>query len=169
VALAVIVDVLRISRLQQLQSVSGFASEVQRERNGRLPENCPTDDRPVRRSAEVSETTIVVRCPDCRSGRVSAPSVTVRWCLDTNAWSYRTRCSVCEIVFVATTREDRAHRALAAGAILEMWTLPAELTERPGAGRPIDAVDILELRLALMEPEWFDKLRAMTFPDDRTR
>ena len=50
-----------------------------------------------------------------------------------------------------------------------MWTLPAELTERPPAGRAIDAVDILELRLALMEPEWFDKLREMTFPEDRKR
>jgi hypothetical protein len=117
----------------------------------------------------VSETTIVVRCPDCRSGRVSAQSVTVRWCLDHNGWSYRARCAVCGIVFVASTREDRAHRALAAGAHLEMWTLPAELAERPSEGRPIDAVDILELRLALMEPEWFDKLRDMTFPEDRKR
>ena len=117
----------------------------------------------------MSETTIVVRCPDCRSGRVTAQSVTVRWCLDTNAWSYRTLCSACDIVFVANTREDRAHRALAAGATLEMWTLPAELTERPAPGRAIDPVDILELRLALMEPEWFDKLRAMTFPDGSTR
>ena len=77
------------------------------------------------------------------------------------------QCSACDVVFVANTREDRAHRALAAGARLEMWTLPAELTERPPAGRAIDAVDILELRLALMEPEWFDKLRDMTFPEDR--
>jgi hypothetical protein len=117
----------------------------------------------------VSETTIVVRCPDCRSGRVSAPSVTVRWCLDTNGWSYRARCSTCDILFVAPTREDRAHRALAAGAKLEMWTLPAELNERPSIGRTIDAVDILELRLALMEPEWFDKLRAITDLDGRKR
>jgi hypothetical protein len=99
---------------------------------------------------------------------VRAGSVTVRWCLDVNGWSYRARCSVCDVVFVANTREDRAHRALAAGARLEMWTLPAELTERPVAGRAIDAVDILELRLAMMEPEWFDKLKAMTFPEDRT-
>jgi hypothetical protein len=116
----------------------------------------------------VSETTIVVRCPDCRTGRVTAGSVTVRWCLDVNSWSYRARCAACGIVFVANTREDRAQRALAAGARLEMWTLPAELTERPAEGRTIDAVDILELRLALMEPEWFDKLRGMTFPEDRT-
>ena len=117
----------------------------------------------------MSETTIVVRCPDCRSGRVPAPSVTVRWCLDTNVWSYRARCSSCQITFVAGTREDRAHRALAAGAKLEMWTLPAELNERPGSGRTIDAVDILELRLALMEPEWFDKLRSITKLDGRRR
>ena len=117
----------------------------------------------------MSETTIVVRCPDCRSGRVPAQSVTVRWCLDTNVWSYRARCSSCQITFVAGTREDRAHRALAVGAKLEMWTLPAELNERPGSGRTIDAVDILELRLALMEPEWFDKLRSITKLDGRRR
>jgi hypothetical protein len=117
----------------------------------------------------VSETTIVVRCPDCRSGRVTARSVTVRWCLDTNGWSYRTQCSSCQIVFVANTREDRAHRALAAGAQLEMWTLPAELNERPAGGRTIDPVDILELRLAMLEPGWFEKLRSITKLDDRLR
>jgi hypothetical protein len=117
----------------------------------------------------VSETTIVVRCPDCRSGRVTAPSVTVRWCLDTNGWSYRTQCPSCQIVFVADTREDRAQRALAAGAPLEMWTLPAELNERPAGGRTIDPVDILELRLAMLEPGWFEKLRAITKLDDPRR
>ena len=117
----------------------------------------------------MSETTIVVRCPDCRAGRVPAQTVTVRWCLDTNAWSYRARCASCQITFVASTREDRAHRALAAGARLEMWTLPAELNERPGPGRTVDAVDILEFRLALMEPEWFDRLREITDLDGRRR
>jgi hypothetical protein len=48
-------------------------------------------------------------------------------------------------------------------------TLPAELNERPGSGRTIGAVDILELRLALMEPEWFDKLRSITKLDGRRR
>ena len=71
------------------------------------------------------------------------------------------------ITFVAGTREDRAQRALGAGATLEMWTLPAELNERPGNGRPVDAVDILEFRLALMEPEWFEKLRSITDFDGR--
>jgi len=50
-----------------------------------------------------------------------------------------------------------------------MWTLPAELNERPGPGRAVDAVDILEFRLALMEPEWFDTLRSMTDLDGRRR
>jgi hypothetical protein len=50
-----------------------------------------------------------------------------------------------------------------------MWTLPAELNERPGPGRTIDAVDILEFRLALMEPEWFDRLREITDLDGRRR
>ena len=118
----------------------------------------------------MSETTIVVRCPDCRSGRVPAESVTVRWCLDTNVWSYRARCSSCEITFVAGTREDRVVLGPRRGAKLgKMWTLPAELNERPGSGRTIDAVDILELRLALMEPEWFDKLRSITKLDGRRR
>ena len=115
----------------------------------------------------MSETTIVVRCPDCQSGRVKASTVTVRWCLDTNEWSYRACCSYCQITFVATTREDRAQRALGAGAPLEMWTLPLELNERPDIGAKIHVVDILELRLALMEPEWFERLRASIDFDGR--
>ena len=116
----------------------------------------------------MSETTIVVRCPDCQSGRVKASTVTVRWCLDTNEWSYRACCSYCQITFVATTREDRAQRALGAGAPLEMWTLPAGAQRAPRhRGRRSTSVDILELRLALMEPEWFERLRASIDFDGR--
>ena len=48
-----------------------------------------------------------------------------------------------------------------------MWTLPLELNERPDIGAKIHAVDILELRLALMEPEWFERLRASIDFDGR--
>ena len=159
-----------IQQLQQLQSRPGFVSELDRNTNTvrrRWNAGCPGHRcSDVRRSADVSETTIVVRCPDCRTGRVSASSVTVRWCLDVNDWSYRAPAP-------AATRLRREHprrprppcprRRRPARDV----DPSAELTERPPAGRTIDAVDILELRLALHEPEWFDKLRDMTFPEDR--
>jgi hypothetical protein len=101
---------------------------------------------------------MVVRCPDCGVVRVPPTAVAVRWCLDVSTWEYRTVCSRCDTVFVAPMRVRVAHRALDAGATLEMWTLPAEIHERP-AGEPITAADIIELRATLTQPDWMTQLR----------
>ena len=47
--------------------------------------------------------------------------------------------------------------AFAAGSALEVWHLPAELKE-PHEGPPLSLVDLVELHLALAEPDWFDDL-----------
>jgi hypothetical protein len=50
-----------------------------------------------------------------------------------------------------------AVEAFAAGSSLEVWHLPAELRERRN-GPPLSLVDMVELHLALAEPDWYDEL-----------
>ncbi len=88
--------------------------------------------------------------------RVPAASVVVRNCVDDQSWSYRARCSQCDTTFVDTTPESLALQALAAGLPVELWTLPKPSPRYQGS--PIQAVDALELHLALAESDWFDQL-----------
>jgi hypothetical protein len=43
------------------------------------------------------------------------------------------------------------------GAAFDTWRLPAELRERPEGPR-LTLVDLIELRLAIMEPSWIEHL-----------
>jgi hypothetical protein len=96
--------------------------------------------------------------------RVKVDRVVVRNCLDDSTWSYRARCSTCEMTFVEATPAVLALPAVAAGVIVELWTLPKPSPRRPGAA--FHAVDALQLHLLLLEPDWFDELIAVE-PNDR--
>lgn len=91
---------------------------------------------------------------------VAASEVVIRWCLDTGRWDYRTRCPGCDKRFVAPTAVHPAVEVLRAGAFLETWTMPAELREPVRANGPMSHVDLLELRLALTEPDFVERLDA---------
>jgi predicted RNA-binding Zn-ribbon protein involved in translation (DUF1610 family) len=101
---------------------------------------------------------IVVLCPDCGEQRVAPDDVTVRNCLDDGAWSYRFTCPECGGITVGESVERSLLDAVGAGAHFEEWTLPAELLERPD-GPPFCLADVLEMHLALLEPDWLDELR----------
>jgi hypothetical protein len=100
---------------------------------------------------------IVVKCPDCGELRVSPREVTVRNCVDNGTWSYRFTCPSCHGRTVGKSVEIALLNAVGAGANLEEWTLPTELLERPD-GAPFTLVDVLELHLAMLEPDWFDEI-----------
>ncbi|MCU1468307.1 MAG: hypothetical protein JWM72_4235 [Actinomycetia bacterium] len=106
-----------------------------------------------------------VTCPACGIVRVRTDRVVLRSCVDDQTWSYRARCSSCEVTFVDSTPASLALPAIAAGVGLELWSLP-----RPSArasGSPLRAVDLLELHLALLEPDWFDRLASVQPGGDR--
>ena len=46
--------------------------------------------------------------------------------------------------------------AVAAGLVVELWSLPVPSFRHSGSA--IEAVDALELHLALLEPDWFEEL-----------
>ena len=100
-----------------------------------------------------------VTCPACGVVRVLAGLVVVRNCVDDQSWSYRARCSQCDTTFVRHDPESLALPAVAAGVGLELWSLP-----RPSArasGSALRAIDVLELHLALLEPDWFDQMASV--------
>jgi hypothetical protein len=102
---------------------------------------------------------IVVECPDCGDLRIAPEDVTVRSCIDTDAWSYRFTCPECHLRTIGCSTTAALLDAVDAGADFEAWTLPAELGERP-EGPPFVLADVLELHLLLLQPDWFAQVVA---------
>ena len=100
---------------------------------------------------------VVVKCPDCLQVRMHPHEVTLRRCIDDDGWAYRFTCPSCRAIVVSPTDECAALDAVAAGARLETWRLPAELLEHPD-GPPLTFVDLFEFQESLLEPDWFDEL-----------
>ncbi len=115
-------------------------------------------------NAENASHWVSVTCPACGVVRVRADLVVVRNCVDDQSWSYRARCSGCDITFVGPTLASLARPAVSAGLAIELWTLPKPSARR--AGSPLRAVDALELHLALLEPDWFDQLVRLEPPEE---
>lgn len=90
--------------------------------------------------------------------RVLCDRVTIRKCVDTDAWSYWFVCPKCRGRSAARTSASAAMGAVAAGSNLQTWSLPAELNEHPD-GPPFKLVDLVELRLLLIDDDWIDQLR----------
>jgi len=106
---------------------------------------------------ETSPTRIVANCPSCGDVKVAPSDVTIRNCVDDDSWSYWLICPSCRHRAAAQTQRRPAFGAICAGATLDTWRLPAELDERPD-GPPLTFVDVLELHLLLLEPDWIDQL-----------
>ena len=102
-------------------------------------------------------TRIMVKCPDCVATRVALGDVTLRYCVDTEEWTYRFRCGLCGLRVVEPTSALAALEAEAAGCAVEEWRLPAELLE-PHDGPALTTADLFALQERLLEPDWFDAL-----------
>jgi hypothetical protein len=102
-------------------------------------------------------THLRVVCPTCGEVKVGLREVTIRNCVDTDEWSYWFACGSCRLRAAGSTNRRAAIDAVCAGSNFETWQLPAELHERSDAP-PLTFVDLLELQLALIEPDWIDRL-----------
>ena len=122
----------------------------------------PTPAAPIR--TETPTAWVRVTCPACGVVRVRSDRVVIRNCVDDETWSYRARCSGCDTVFVGITPAALALPAVAAGLMVELWTLPQPSHRH--AGSPLHAVDALELHLALLESDWFDDFARVEPLDD---
>ena len=106
---------------------------------------------------EAGSKRVVVHCSTCGDVRIGSSEVTIRNCVEDDAWSYWFTCPSCGCRATARTRRGSAFDAICAGATLETWRLPAELDERPN-GPPLTFIDLLELQRLLVEPDWLDQL-----------
>ncbi len=127
----------------------------------------PVDVVPVDAGTVVERPSHWVRvtCPTCGVVRVRADRVVVRNCVDDQTWSYRARCSECETTFIGFTPAALALPAVAAGLVVESWTLPVPSPRHSGS--PLHAVDALGLHLAMLETDWFDQLARVEPLGDR--
>ncbi len=98
-----------------------------------------------------------VNCPACGDVKVTPHEVTIRNCVETDEWSYWFACRGCGLRAAGSTTRRAALDAVSAGANFATWQFPAELYERSGA-RPLTWLDLLEMRLALIEPDFIDEL-----------
>ena len=102
-------------------------------------------------------TKLVVDCSGCGHVKIDAYQVTIRHCIDADDWAYWFVCPTCRGRSTAPANRRAALEAVSAGSAWDTWTVPAEVNERP-VGPPFTNVDILELHLLLIEPDWIDQL-----------
>jgi len=100
----------------------------------------------------------LVNCPECGEERVDPLVVTVRARIEIDEWSYRFTCPSCNLRAVASTSREAALRAVEAGASLEAWRWSSEADDPDHNGPPLSLADLLDLRMALSEPGWFETL-----------
>ena len=89
--------------------------------------------------------------------KVTPRQVIIRNCVETDEWSYSFFCESCRLRAVGSTNRHAALDAVCAGSKFETWELPVE-TNPCSDAPPFTWVDLLEFRLALIEPDWIDKL-----------
>jgi len=106
---------------------------------------------------EAGSIQLLVSCSGCGHVKVAPDDVTIRNCVDTDDWSYWFVCPCCRSRAAAATPRPSALDAICAGSAFDTWSLPAELNERP-EGPPFTFVDLIEMRLLLIEPDWIDQL-----------
>ncbi len=106
---------------------------------------------------ETGSVRVRVSCSACGHLNVTPADVTIRNCIETDAWSYAFTCPRCRIRDAAPTSRRAALAAISAGATMQTWRLPAEISERRD-GPPLTFVDLLELRLMLIEPDFIEQL-----------
>jgi hypothetical protein len=89
------------------------------------------------------------------------PKLVVRVCVDSQIVAYAFRCSQCG-VRAAKPADDRIVDVLiAAGAHLQLWYLPRELSERHADGPPVNHDDVLDFHFLLLQANWFERLQAV--------
>lgn len=106
-------------------------------------------------------TTIRASCPTCGDVELTVADVKVRVCAADNRGTYSFRCPTCAMCVVKGAEPRIVDLLVSAGVALEVWHLPAELSE-PRCGPPITHDDLLDFHALLDEPDWFERLASLT-------
>ena len=104
--------------------------------------------------------TIRASCPDCGDVELTTQDMTVRVCADDNKGSYSFRCPACRMAVVKEAEQRIVDLLVASGVHLDVWNLPAELSEAKH-GEPITHDDLLDFHDLLNQSDWFVRLSEM--------
>lgn len=105
-------------------------------------------------------TTIRASCPACGDVQLTAADVVVRVCADDDRGSYCFRCPGCAGRIVKDASARVVDLLVAGGVRLDVWRLPAELTDARREGPPFSEADVADFRALLRSDAWFDHLAA---------
>ncbi len=107
-------------------------------------------DQGKHRGVEVAK--IRASCPTCGDVELTTDDVVVRVCADDNSGTYTFQCSVCSTNVVKPAEQHIVDLLAASGVKVVVWTLPAELNERP-VGEPFTHDDLLDFHSMLHDDE----------------
>lgn len=103
--------------------------------------------------------TVRATCPDCGDVELTTREVTVRVCADDESGAYAFRCPSCHMTVLKPAEPHIVDLLAASGVRVVVWSLPAELKERPSGGELFTHDDILDFHDLLARDEsWFDQL-----------
>ncbi|MCZ7525959.1 MAG: hypothetical protein M5U14_05970 [Acidimicrobiia bacterium] len=105
-------------------------------------------------------TTIRASCPTCGDVQIQASDLVVRVCADDDRGSYCFRCPSCDRAVAKEASRRIVDLLVASGVRMQVWRLPAELTEER-SGPPIQPDDVLDFHLLLQEDDWFARVAEM--------
>ena len=104
--------------------------------------------------------TIRASCPDCGDVELTTRDVTVRVCAADERGSYVFRCPTCRMAVTKAAEQRIVDLLVSSGVALEVWRLPAELSEQR-VGEPLNHDDLLEFHELLQGDAWFATLSSM--------
>ena len=113
-----------------------------------------------RQRRETLVATIRASCPTCGDVELTSRDVSVQVCASNNQGSYAFRCPSCAVAVSKLAEQRIVDLLVSSGVALEVWRLPAELSEQR-VGEPLNHDDLLEFHELLQGDAWFATLSEM--------
>ena len=105
-------------------------------------------------------------CPTCGDVELTTGDLVVRVCADDNSGAYNFRCPVCSVRVAKAADRHIVDLLGASGVEVVVWSLPAELTERP-VGQAITHDDLLDFHDLLQNDDALQTALSEAFSEQR--
>jgi predicted RNA-binding Zn-ribbon protein involved in translation (DUF1610 family) len=110
--------------------------------------------------SEVAETIVKTTCRRCGDVELDPAQLELRICSVPDRSVYAFTCPSCFESVIKPAADPRVVTLLQSVGVQTVgWEVPAEFDEQR-AGPPLNSDDLIDLMLALEEPDWFDRLTA---------
>ncbi len=106
-------------------------------------------------------TTIRANCPECGDVQLKVTDLTVRICSNDEQGSYMFDCPTCSTVVTKEASRRIVDLLTSRGVELQVWSLPAELSEPHFRGPQLSSDDLLSFHELLETSHWFGDLIEM--------